>query len=850
MRITLIAVHKNNNADYIAFRLLDEDSNEVKDFAYNNVKQVLQSGKASISGIKLVGNKIKGSNGSLDRYPTIVNGVITENARRVTILATIDSIGYKVCDASGKIVEASTQALLNKRKDGLDVANGKIVEKNGAAYFSAIYGTYPNIPVEKTKTGKRMAEAKKNNSITKETKQDDTTTVDITYNKNRGDSLPRVITGVPRKDSMLKEVDEKTGMTVEQKLAATMLAIQEIRPFYYSILAILKRVEACKQDDVNTMAVSLDTLYFSSEFVKELPLSDLLFVMLHEVCHIAMKHRIRENGRNHKAWNYATDYFINKQLADEFGLTEVGVEKKANIRAFSEEYSRFYISIPDMALYNDKVDINNDTPETIYNEIEQNKNNNTEKNNANNTENNGGNTGDSGDNSSESGDNSSESGDNGDNTENNTNDTGNNGDNSTETGNNNSQSNSSNGVNTEELGNSAQQVASGIAESLENNNSTQTQNGAEQIKQGAKSVNDGIKENNTDKVQNGIKQMRKGLAEMKEGSNNSNESKQGLDDIEQGINGIEKSTEPMKTGKTETSGKGSKEKNFNNTDDAANNGNKNNNKDPRKQGSCIGKEFRGQKIQEVETDMVDDGNTLGKSPEQMNQQVTTLMSQAVSIYKQHHQFGGDNADFLERYVEKELAPKVNWRSIIRRFLTKASQKEYTFAHPDKRFLNRVNRDGSRQVFAGPHMADGGELENIKICIDTSGSITPKDLGVALAQISDLFKQYRAEAELLYWDTRIRAVYPFKDYKELLNKQPKGGGGTDVNCVFAHFENSKEYKLHKKTKPSLIIIFTDGYFGEVNKGFKKKYKNTIWIVQGNDKFEAPFGVKAALKNIID
>ena len=53
-----------------------------------------------------------------------------------------------------------------------------------------------------------------------------------------------------------------------------------------------------------------------------------MFVMLHEVCHIAMKHRIRENGRDHDAWNYATDYFINRHLAEEFGLIRLVYQRK------------------------------------------------------------------------------------------------------------------------------------------------------------------------------------------------------------------------------------------------------------------------------------------------------------------------------------------------------------------------------------------------------------------------------------------------------------------------------------------------------------------------------------------
>ena len=80
----------------------------------------------------------------------------------------------------------------------------------------------------------------------------------------------------------------------------------------------------------------------------------------------------------------------------------------------------------------------------------------------------------------------------------------------------------------------------------------------------------------------------------------------------------------------------------------------------------------------------------------------------------------------------------------------------------------------------------------------------------------------------------------------MRNKPVGGGGTDVNTVFEHFETAKEYKIRKKEPPSLILIFTDGYFGPVHKKYAK-YKNTIWILHDNNDFEAPFGKKANFIN---
>ena len=45
------------------------------------------------------------------------------------------------------------------------------------------------------------------------------------------------------------------------------------------------------------------------------------------------------------------------------------------------------------------------------------------------------------------------------------------------------------------------------------------------------------------------------------------------------------------------------------------------------------------------------------------------------------------------------------------------------------------------ILPGPKKIENDTLENVKICIDTSGSIGPKDLGIALAQIDQLLNTY-------------------------------------------------------------------------------------------------------------
>lgn len=784
MNINLIAVHYSdkNKKNIQGFRFLDSDSGQVMDQPYQAVMNVVVSGKAPIKGIEYdkASNKLKGSNGAFDRYPALFNGQAFSNS--LVIIYSLDDKGYVITNFMGKTCSAPTNKVV-EYANKVGIANGKVVTKEGKQYISAICGSYTNKPA--SSDNQLIRQVKRKEESIRYAKEIMTKQAEAKHRNNSDVRYPRAITGKNSEESKLKDFDELTGLTVEQKLVATMMALKSVRPFYYAIFNTLKRVEVSSKDGVSTMAVSLDTFYFNSDFVKEKTISELLFVFMHEVCHIGMRHRVRENGREHDIWNQACDYFINRNLAVEFGLNEPGdtVEIKSNVRGGAGFYK---ITLPDDGLYNDQVDINKDTPESLYEELMK-KANEQEQDNSNQE----GNAGDSQGNDDESqGSNSSS--------------------NNSSSQNNNSD-NSSNENNNEN-------------ESSENGDKTQGN------KQNTSKSNKEHKNNSEDQEDKGDESS---LEKFANG-----------DDYDESDECDESNTEENgsnsdKNGKEQSDrNKNSQDKNNGQGEQQDNSESQSNKKDKR-EGRLLGKEFRGQKIKSQSSDMVDDPNTRGMSEDQKKQLSNSLLSRAVTLQKQVGQFGGDNADFLERLVEKALAPKVNWKSLLKNKLIKASQKINTFAAPDKRFHSRG------MVMPGPKALQNDELEGVKICVDTSGSISSKDIGIMFTQVEQLLKTYKAEAEVLYWDTRVRAVYPFKDIKELVATRPMGGGGTDANCVFEYFETERDYKIGKKKKPSIIIVFTDGYFGNIESKYKK-YKDTIWVIHDNNNFTAPFGSKAPFK----
>jgi predicted metal-dependent peptidase len=67
---------------------------------------------------------------------------------------------------------------------------------------------------------------------------------------------------------------------------------------------------------VETAATDMEKLYFNPNFMEKLTDDEILFVLAHEVMHMALEHGLRKQARNHMLWNIAADYCLNLVLKD------------------------------------------------------------------------------------------------------------------------------------------------------------------------------------------------------------------------------------------------------------------------------------------------------------------------------------------------------------------------------------------------------------------------------------------------------------------------------------------------------------------------------------------------------
>lgn len=153
MNLVNIGIVLDNNSNILGMRVLDTDTSQVKDIAVDSIKKVLYDGKVKINGLCIRDGELIGSNGSLDRYPKIINGQLVGKSPLI-ILNQLEDVGYTISDFNGRIASVATSDVV-KYASLHGIANGKVVSKEGKEFISAIVGSYDIKALKKKATKQR-----------------------------------------------------------------------------------------------------------------------------------------------------------------------------------------------------------------------------------------------------------------------------------------------------------------------------------------------------------------------------------------------------------------------------------------------------------------------------------------------------------------------------------------------------------------------------------------------------------------------------------------------------------------------------------------------------------------------
>lgn len=195
---------------------------------------------------------------------------------------------------------------------------------------------------------------------------------------------------------------------------------------------------------------------------------------------------------------------------------------------------------------------------------------------------------------------------------------------------------------------------------------------------------------------------------------------------------------------------------------------------------------------------------------------------------------GKGAGDMERAVGEILKPEVDWREVLREFVTS------TCANKDTATWRKVNRRFIGHDVYMPSLI-GESVGRMVVGVDTSGSIGGSILDRFLSEVKAIADDVQPESiDLLYWDMIVAGheVYDANNRDAIITStKPKGGGGTSPSCV-------PTYMKEKYMKPECVVMLTDGCIGD---NWGEYEVPVLWVVVGSDAV-APVGKTINVKEM--
>lgn len=233
---------------------------------------------------------------------------------------------------------------------------------------------------------------------------------------------------------------------------------------------------------------------------------------------------------------------------------------------------------------------------------------------------------------------------------------------------------------------------------------------------------------------------------------------------------------------------------------------------------------------DIKTEQPDIDGGGAEQPEALSEaereSLNILWQQRLAGAAQSAMTAGKLGDSMMRLVDFMLQPKLPWRSLLAQFMSAIARDDYSYSRPS-------SRRGDPALFPSLRSAQ----LNVVVALDTSGSISDKEINEFVSEIDAIKGTVRARVILQACDAQLAEGGPwtFEPWEEF-NRDSirlKGGGGTRFTPVF-------DWTDQQDTRPDLLVYFTDaeGVFPEAEPNYP-----VIWLVKG--KAKVPFGQRIQL-----
>ena len=188
----------------------------------------------------------------------------------------------------------------------------------------------------------------------------------------------------------------------------------------------------------------------------------------------------------------------------------------------------------------------------------------------------------------------------------------------------------------------------------------------------------------------------------------------------------------------------------------------------------------------------DDGSDSGDAPVDTaaeEQAWDEAMHQALSIARAEGKAPGG----VEKTVRNAHASALDWRTLLRRYMTDAARRDYSWSVPNRRFI-----DSGLYL---PSIRSEG-IDAIAVIIDTSGSLPAQTLAGFWAELREIAAEIRPErVVVLQVDAALQDAAEYGPDELPAEIMLKGRGGTDFRPGF-------EWLDEQGIQPAVCLYFTD------------------------------------------
>ena len=237
------------------------------------------------------------------------------------------------------------------------------------------------------------------------------------------------------------------------------------------------------------------------------------------------------------------------------------------------------------------------------------------------------------------------------------------------------------------------------------------------------------------------------------------------------------------------------------------------------------------KKNQKDSNTIDDpcGGVIDRPKDQEPAELESDLKESIQNAMQHAaRAGKEPGQAIQSIVKNLIAPKANWRELLKNWISSQDQTDFSFVRPS-------NRSNNGYIMPGLYSESIGK---IVIAIDTSGSVLSYQGAVDSFQveINSLRRSFQTDIELLYFHKDIYKIDNFQKYQDIKINITETGG-TRIKPVFDHVKSNGQI--------SGLIVFTDMEIFDFPKN-DPRYP-LLWLQYGNIGYSTNTGTTIKINN---